>query len=165
MPLEKDRGMKALLDMDQQFKKIMGEVVDTAFKMVVGHPGTRSNKEQQVILNNFRKQWRTQRKFDDLQDSTKEKKENANPPQDFILVASGKLGRDVRNTIKTRIVGNKITATVTVPDYGVYIQNGTLNMDAREFFSLKGYENIFFGLIESLLTLEFNKLGIRAKEL
>jgi len=30
---------------------------------------------------------------------------------------------------------------------------------------IKGYENIFFGLIESLLTLEFNKLGIRAKEL
>jgi len=55
MPLEKDKGMKALLDMDRQFKKIMGEVVDTAFKMVVGAPLVRSNKEQQVILNNFRR--------------------------------------------------------------------------------------------------------------
>lgn len=162
MPLKMDKGMKALLNMDTQFKKIMLKVSTDAFEIMVGKT-TKGNREVQVIINNFRKLWISQRKFADLQDSTKEQKERRD--EDFILVSSGKLGRAVRDTIKVGLSGTKITATVTVPDYGEYIQNGTLNMEARPFFTIKGYENIFFGLIESLLTLEFNRLGIRAKEL
>jgi hypothetical protein len=162
VPLKKDKGMKELLKMDTQFKKIMLKVSTDAFEIMVGKT-TKGNRDIQVIINNFRKQWVSQRKFADLQDSTKEQKERND--EDFILVSSGKLGKAVQNSIKVRLVGNKITATVTVPDYGVYIQNGTLNMEARPFFSIDGSEKLFFGLIESLLTLEFNKLGIRAKEL
>jgi len=162
MPLKKDKGMKALLDMDRQFKKIMLKVATEAFEIMVGKT-TKGNKEVQVIINNFRKLWISQRKFADLQDSTKEQKERKD--EDFILVSSGALGRAVKNSIKVRLSGSKVIATVTVPDYGEYIQNGTTKMPPRPFFTIKGYENIFFGLIESLLTLEFNKLGIRAKEL
>jgi len=160
--LKMDKGMKELLKMDTQFKKIMLKVSTDAFEIMVGKT-TKGNRDIQVIINNFRKQWISQRKFADLQDSTKEQKTRKD--EDFILVASGKLGRAVRDTIKVRLVGAKIIATVTVPDYGEYIQNGTLNMEARPFFSIDESEKLFFGLIESLLTLEFNKLGIRAKEL
>jgi hypothetical protein len=164
VPLKKDKGMKELLKMDTQFKKIMLKVATDAFEILVGKT-TKGNRQVQVIINKFRLLWETQQTFDDLEDSTKDKKDNANPREDFILVSSGDLGKAVRKTIKVRIVGNKITATVDVPQYGIYIQNGTNKMPPRPFFTIKGYENIFFGLIESLLTLEFNKLGIRAKEL
>jgi len=122
MPLKKDKGMKALLDMDRQFKKIMLKVATEAFEIMVGKT-TKGNKEVQVIINNFRKLWISQRKFADLQDSTKEQKERKD--EDFILVSSGALGRAVKNSIKVRLSGSKVIATVTVPDYGEYIQNGT----------------------------------------
>ena len=36
MPLTKDRGMKELIDMDQNFKKIMLKVSTEAFEIMIG---------------------------------------------------------------------------------------------------------------------------------
>lgn len=152
--------MKALLDMDKNFKKVMEKVVTKAFKIAVGNRGAGGGSPQnQFILQNFKRRWETQRKYTPLTQETENRKTT-----DFILVESGDLMKSVRDTIKVSLRGSRITAKVTVPDYGVFIQEGTLHMPPRVFFTLDGVENEFLSLIESLLTLEFNKLGIKAKE-
>lgn len=155
--------MKALLDMDKDFKKLMEKVVTNAFKIAVGNAGARGgSKQNQFILKNFQKRWETQRSYTPLTQETENRKTDDSEP--FMLVSSGELMRAVRDTIRVRITGSRITAKVTVPDYGVFIQEGTVNMPPRVFFTLEGVEKEFYGLIESQLTLEFNKLGIKSKE-
>ena len=153
--------MRALLDMDSDFKKLMERVVTNAFKIAVGNKGARGgSKSNQFILKNFQRRWETQRTYTPLTQETENQKTT-----DFMLVESGDLMKAVRNTIRVKIVGSKIKAEVTVPNYGVFIQEGTFHMPPRVFFTLDGVEKEFIDLIESLLTLEFNKLGIRSKEI
>jgi len=169
MPLVKDKGMKALMDMDKNFKKVMEKVLTNSFKIAVGNRGARGGSpNNQFILENFKKRWAgNQRTFEKLAKSTEDQKTDMGDP--FFLVTShastgGQLMRSVRDTIRVKLVGNKVSAQVTVPDYGVFIQEGTLKMPARPFFTLNGVEKEFYGLIESQLTLEFNRLGIKSKE-
>jgi hypothetical protein len=157
--------MKALLSLDKKLPKIMAKVYDKAFKIMVGSRGAGGgSKQNQIFLNNFNKNWRTQRTYEELTPETEDGKENRS--EDKILVSSGELMRAMRDTIRTKMSGDKMTATITVPKYGIAIQEGSNNMPARPYFAFrnKAEEKVFFGLIDSLLTLELNKLGLRAKE-
>jgi len=163
VPLTKDKGMRALLNMDKDFKKLMEKVITNAFKIAVGNKGARGgSKSNQFILKNFQKRWETQRTYAPLSQETENRKTDRG--EDFILVSSGELMRSVRDTIRVKLSGTKVTAKVTVPDYGVFTQEGTIHTPPRVFFTLDGVEKEFMSLIENLLTLEFNKLGIRSKE-
>jgi len=159
MTLKMDRGFQGLMDLDKNFKKIMEKVITNAFKIAVGNAGARGGtKNNQFILKNFQKRWQSQRSYAPLTQETENRKTDRG--EDFMLVSTGKLMRAVRDTIKVSIRFTRVTAKVTVPDYGVFIQEGTLHMPPRVFFTLDGVEKEFYGLIESLLTVEFNKLGI-----
>lgn len=162
MGVKKSKKMKALLSLDKKLPKIMAKVYDKAFKIMVGNQGAGGgNAGNQIFLNNFKKKWETQRTYEPLTQETENQKTT-----DFILVESSDLMDAMRRSIRTRLVGDKMTATITVPEYGVHIQEGTPKMPPRPFFAFrnKAEEKIFFGLIDSLLTLELNKLGLRAKE-
>ena len=154
--------MKALLSLDRKLPKIMDKVYNKAFRIMVGNRGAGGgNKKNQIFLNNFNKRWENQRTYEPLTEETEYKKTT-----DFMLVESGDLREAMRTSIRTKLVGDKMTAKITVPEYGVHIQEGTPNMPARPFFAFrnKAEEKLFFGLIDSLFTLELNKLGLRAKE-
>ena len=162
MPLEMDEGMKELLDMDKDFKKLIEKVLTNTFRIAVGSRLARGGGvKNQFILNNFKRKWDSnQRTYTPLTQET----ENAKTT-DYFLVESGDLMESVRNTIKVKLSGRTISASVTVPNYGVFNQHGTLRVPPRPFFTLDGVEKEFYGLIESQLTLEFNRLGIKSKEI
>lgn len=162
MTIKADRGAKALLKMDKDFQKVFTKAIEGMTDIIAGRKGLPG---QQILLNNFRKPWRSQRKFDDLEESTKEQKERSNPPEDFILVSSGDLGKAVKRNTKSTVRGNKITIEANVPDYGLFIQEGTEKMAARPFFSIKGFEKLVYDLIENLLVLELKRVGIKSKEI
>lgn len=163
MGVKKSKKMKALLSLDKRLPKIMGRVYDKAFKIMVGKT-TSGGAGNQIFLNNFKKKWESQRTYSPLTQETENRKTDRG--EENILVADGELMRAMRDSIKTKLVGNKLTATIKVPDYGVHIQEGTPNMEPRPFFAFrnKSEEKIFHGLIDSLLVVELNKLGLRAKE-
>ena len=143
----------------------MEKIFDKAMRIMVGNRGAGgASKSQQLILNNFRKRWSNQSKFTPLTQETENHKTDRG--DEFMLVEDGALMRAVRDTIRTKLVGDRLIAKVTVPKYGEYIQNGTPKMPPRPFFRLgtKGEEKFFYDLINSLLTLELNKMGLRAKE-
>ena len=153
-------GAKNLLSMDKSFRKIMSKVAKELASILAGRKGS---PQQQVLLNNFRRPWRTQRKFYPLAEKTEERKERKK--EDFILVQSGDLGKAVKNSTKATLRGDSIILEAEVPVYGEAHQFGTDKIPARPFFDLTGYDKIVYGLIESLLTLELNKLGIKSKEI
>ena len=165
MAVKKSRALKNLLALDKKLPALMERIFNKAMRIMVGNGGAGvASKQQQLILNNFRRRWETQRKFTPLTQETGNGKIDRS--EEFILVSSGTLMRAVRDTIRTKLVGDRLIAKVTVPNYGEYIQNGTPKMPPRPFFRLgtKEEEKFFYGLIDSLLTLELNKLGLRAKE-
>ena len=156
--------MKALLSLDKKLPKIFEKVYDKAFKIMVGNRGAGvGSKQNQIFLNNFKKKWATQRTYEPLTQETENRKTDRG--DEYILVEDGDLMRAMRDTIKTKLRGDKMTASIRVPDYGVHIQQGTPKMPPRPFFAFrnKSEEKLFYGLIDSLLTLELNKMGLRAK--
>lgn len=160
MTIKADRGAKALLKMDKDFQKVFTKAIEGMTDIIAGRKGLPG---QQILLNNFRKPWRSQRKFDALAESTEEKKDRKD--EDFILVASGDLGKAVKKNTKSTVRGNKITIEANVPDYGLFVQEGTNKMPARPFFSIKGFEKLVYDLIENLLVLELKRVGIKSKEI
>jgi len=163
--VKKSRALKNLLALDKKLPKLMDKIFNKAMRIMVGNSGAGgASRQQQLILNNFRKKWATQKKFTPLTQETENQKTDRS--EEFILVSDGTLMRAVRDTIRTKLVGDKLIAKVTVPNYGEYIQNGTPKMPPRPYFRLgtKQEEKFFYDLIDSLLTLELNKMGLRAKE-
>jgi len=157
--------MKALLNLDKTLPKVIDRTFNKAMRIMVGNQGAGgASRSQQLILNNFRRKWETQRKFTPLTQETENIKTDRG--EEFMLVSSGALMRSVRDTIRTKTSGKKLIATVTVPTYGKYLQEGTANMPPRVFFGLgtKGEEKFFFDLMDSIFVVELNKLGLRAKE-
>jgi len=163
--VKKSRALKNLLALDKKLPKLMDKVFNKVMRIMVGNQGAGgASRKQQLILNNFRRRWSAQRKFTPLTQETENRKIDRS--EEFILVSDGALMRAVRDTIRTKLVGDKLIAKVTVPKYGEYIQNGTPKMPPRPFFGLgtDGEIKFFYDLIDSVLTLELNKMGLRAKE-
>jgi hypothetical protein len=158
--------MKALLKLDKTLPKVIDRTFNKAMRIMVGNQGAGgATRSQQLILNKFRKRWAgNQTTFEPLTQETENRKLDRD--EEFMLVSDGALMRSVRDTIRTKTSGKKLIATVTVPTYGKYLQEGTANMPPRVFFGLgtKGEEKFFFDLMDSIFVVELNKLGLRAKE-